>query len=433
MGGAVMMTDKLVLSKDHSYSTDSKETGLNNNVAVIGCTGSGKTCSVVIPRLLNTFETNLILTDPKRELIDKFAPLLSSRGYNVIELNLDNPSKSDICFDPLYYTESSDDISRLASSVINILPSGEKVDKFWDYSSMLLAEFIMRFTLQFKENASFADFLLESRTIEEKENSSSVAKLSVFPVMEDYEEYNPNHPLTACYRNMHEIAGKTLASVMISMRTILSRVFNSEIEDMIRNKPSLNIERFILEKTILFITTDGSNEGVDAYVNLIYETLLQTLMKKAREYPEGRLPIPVHLIMDDFACGARINSFPKMISSFRSKAISSTIILQDESQLVSMFGEYGARTILNNNDTLVYLGGNDIKTARDMSERLNLPLEEMLYMPIDCLYFFRRGQTPVKTKRYPLFEDAEYIKICNQANANLTSTNVIKRWFGFAG
>ena len=98
-----------------------------------------------------------------------------------------------------------------------------------------------------------------------------------------------------------------------------------------------------------------------------------------------------------------------------------------------MFGEYGARTILNNNDTLVYLGGNDIKTARDMSERLNLPLEEMLYMPIDCLYFFRRGQTPVKTKRYPLFEDAEYIKICNQANANLTSTNVIKRWFGFAG
>ena len=228
------MKDRVILGKDYSFSTDSRETGLNNNIAVIGCTGSGKTCSIVIPRLLNTFETNLVLTDPKRELIDKFAYVFRSRGYNVTELNLDSPSKSDICFDPLYYTETSDDISKLASSLINMLPSGEKADKFWDYSAMLLAEFILRFTLQFKENASFADFLQESRTIEEKENSSSVAKLSVFPVMEDFEEYNPNHPLTACYRNLHEIAGKTLASVMISMRTVFATAFNTEIEDMIR-------------------------------------------------------------------------------------------------------------------------------------------------------------------------------------------------------
>ena len=411
------MNDRIVLGNGYSFSTDCKETGINNNVAVIGCTGSGKTCSVVIPRLLNTFDTNLVLTDPKRELFEKFAPVFRSRGYNVAELNLDSPSKSNICFDPLYYTETSEDISKLASSLINMLPSGERVDKFWDYSSILLAELILRFTLQFKEGANFADFLQQSRAIEMNENSSSVAKLSIYPVMKDFELNNPSHPLTACYRNMHEIAGKTLASVLISMRTILAVAFNSEIEDMFRKKPSFDIGRFVSEKSALFITTDGSDEGIDAYVNLIYETFLKSLMKKAKEYPGGILPIPVHLIMDDFACGAKINAFPKMISTFRSKGISSTIILQDESQLVSMYGESGAKTILNNNDTMVYLGGNDIKTARDMSERLNLPIEDILYMPLNSIFFFRRGQNPVKATRYPLFEDPKYAEICNQAKA----------------
>ena len=410
------MTDRLVLGKGHSFSTDSKVTGLNNNVAVIGCTGSGKTCSVVIPRLLNTNETNLVLTDPKRELVDRFAPMFRERGYNVLELNLDTPSKSDICFDPLYYTETSDDISKLASSLIDMMPDGFKADKFWERTSKLLVELILRFTLQFKNSPTFADFLSESRTVELEDNRDAL-RLSIAPVLEDFAAEHPNHPLTVSAKSFHEIAANTYRSVFISMRSVLSEAFNCEVEQMFRTKPTLDIDRFITEKTVLFITTDGMDDGINAYVNLVYDTFLRCLMRKAREYPGGVLPIPVHVIMDDFACGTRIASFPKMITTFRSKGISSTIILQDESQLAAMYGSDEAKTIMNNNDTLVYLGGNDVNTAHDISLRLNVPMDEVLYMPLNTLLFFRRGQRPVKAERYPLFEDSAYLKLIVQKEA----------------
>ncbi len=406
------MADRIILGNGYSFSTDSRETGLNNNVAVIGCTGSGKTCSVVIPRLLNTFETNLVLTDPKRELIETFAPMFRERGYNVLELNLDTPSMSDICFDPLYYAETSEDISKLATSIINMIPDGH-ADKFWEYSSVLMTELFLRFVLQFKNHPTFADFLLETRTVEmvERTGTSVVPKLSIAPVLDDFAERHPLHPLTASHRNMHEVAERTMASIFISTRAKLAKVFSSEVEQMFRDKPSLDIDRFINEKSVMFITTDGADEGINAYVNLIYETFLRILMDKAKEYPGGMLPVPVHMIMDDFACGTKMDAFPKMITTFRSKGISSTIILQDESQLISMYDSFGAKTILNNNDTLVYLGGSDVNTARDISERLNLPMEDVLYMPLNSLIFFRRGHKPVITERYRLFEDPVYLKL----------------------
>ena len=81
-----------------------------------------------------------------------------------------------------------------------------------------------------------------------------------------------------------------------------------------------------------------------------------------------------------------------------------------------MYGEAGAKTILNNNDTIVYLGGNDLNTARDISVRLNVPLEDVLYMKLNSLAFFRRGQKPVIAERYPLFEDEEYLKLIRRRN-----------------
>ena len=408
------MTDRLVLSKGHSFSTDSKETGLNNNVAVIGCTGSGKTCSVVIPRLLNTRETNLVLTDPKRELVDRFAPMFRERGYNVVELNLDTPSKSDICFDPLLYTEKSEDISRLVSTLYSLLPECNKSDKFWTYSAELLTELLIRFTLQFKNNVTLADCLEECRTVTLRNDRNGEKKLSVAPVLDDFAKTYPSHPLTSAYYNYRDIADRTSQSVFITMRTMLSKIFNSEIEQMFRTKPTLYIDLFIRAKSVLFITTDGMDDGINSYVNLVYDTLLRCFMQKAREYPGGTLPIPVHVIMDDFACGAKIASFPRMITTFRSKGISSTIILQDESQLDAMYSDEEAKTIMNNNDTLVYLGGNDINTARDISLRLNVPLDEVLYMPLNTLLFFRRGHRPVKAERYPLFEDPAYLELTRE-------------------
>ena len=107
---------------------------------------------------------------------------------------------------------------------------------------------------------------------------------------------------------------------------------------------------------------------------------------------------------DDFAAGTKISSFPKQISKFRSKNISSTIVLQSETQLDGMFGEADGTTIINNNDTLVYLGGNDIKTTKNIAVRLNCPIEKVLYMPLDKICVFRRGSKPIITNKYEMLK-----------------------------
>lgn len=99
---------------------------------------------------------------------------------------------------------------------------------------------------------------------------------------------------------------------------------------------------------------------------------------------------------------------------FREKQISVTLLLQSESQLESMYGSDDATTIINNCDTYLYMGGMDLKTGRSISERLNIPLDEVLYMPIGQVCIFRRGQRPIITSRYDILENEQYQQITKQ-------------------
>ena len=405
-----MNKDVIILGKGCKYSTDSKETGLNNNVAVIGSTGSGKTCSVIIPRLLNTYDSNLILTDPKGELIAKFAPMFKERGYKVLEINFNEPAKSKLCFDPTAYIETDSDISKLADALSSILPDGHNSDKFWTYSSKMMVELLLRYSLKFVNDCNFHDFLKISREVRAV-TTGEFAGLDISSRLDDFARIYPDDGMSICYNNLKDIAPRTLASILISFRAVFSTVFSPEIIDMFEKARTLDIDRFVKNKSVLFITADGQNEGTNAFLNFVYDNILRALMKKADEFSGGVLPHPVHIIMDDFACGACIKNFPQMITTFRSKGISSSIILQDKNQLESMYGMSAAKTIMNNNDTVVYLGGNDIDTASDFSRRLNVPLEDVLYMPVNRVLIFRRGQQPIISERYPIFEDIEFKRV----------------------
>ena len=85
--------------------------------------------------------------------------------------------------------------------------------------------------------------------------------------------------------------------------------------------------------------------------------------------------------------------------------------MQSESQLESMYGSDDATTIINNCDTYLYMGGMDLKTGRSISERLNTPLEDVLYMPIGQVCIFRRGQKPIITSRYDILEDERFQQV----------------------
>ena len=107
------MADRMILGEGVVYSTDSNETGLNNNVIVCGGTGCGKTMSIAEPRILETMESSLVVTVTKRRLVRKYSGLLKKRGYDVQEQNFINPSESDVAYDPLAYIRTAADVSSL--------------------------------------------------------------------------------------------------------------------------------------------------------------------------------------------------------------------------------------------------------------------------------------------------------------------------------
>jgi type IV secretion system protein VirD4 len=132
-------------------------------------------------------------------------------------------------------------------------------------------------------------------------------------------------------------------------------------------------------------------------VNIFFTQVMNELCRFAdRDCKNQRLPVPVRFIMDDFATNCRIEDFPRMISSIRSRNISAMLMIQAESQLMAAYGNDG-QTIIGNCDTYVYLGGNDTNTAWEVARRSDIPLTKILTMPQKSTLIFRRGEKPVKS------------------------------------
>ena len=182
---------------------------------------------------------------------------------------------------------------------------------------------------------------------------------------------------------------------------------------MMKKRKKVDFEAITNEKTVLFVTTSAVNPALHTFVNMFYSQMFKELFEIGEANESGKLNIPIQVVCDDFACGAKIVNFEEYISIFREKGISVTMMLQSESQLQGIYGEHEAKTIINNSDTYIYMGGIDLSTAKNISERINLPLEDVLYMPIGQELIFRRGSKPVITTRYEVEKDKEYKKMKN--------------------
>lgn len=118
----------------------------------------------------------------------------------------------------------------------------------------------------------------------------------------------------------------------------------------------------------MFITTSAVNESANNYIGLMYSDLFKQLINYSERRNDKVLPRPIHIICDDFATGTKIAKLEEYISIFCAKKISITMLLQSESQMNSIYGVNAATTIINNCDTYVYLGGNDMQTIMSISK-----------------------------------------------------------------
>lgn len=407
-------TDRLILGdgQDCIFSSDSSKTGLNNNILVIGTSGCGKTVSIMEPRILETFNKSLIATVTKRRIVKKYSVVMKKRGYKVLDLNFVHPGEGNCGYDPLMHISSYNDITFLARSIV--LANPQKVtsnaDPYWDDGATSLLSAEMCYILQTKDNSTFAD-VLEFHNKLTFEERNGVIVTNYDRKFEYLAEKDPSSFAVSCWKSFKQLPIKTASCIFSALNTTIDSIFTPELKEMFRMKRMVDFEKLATEKTVLFITTSPVNASLNSFISSFYGIVFKELFEFAEDQPDGKLPISVDVLADDFATGCPVNMFEQYVSIFREKGLSVTALIQSESQLSSLYGSKKATTIINNCDTIVFMGSMDLETGRSISVRANRPLEDVLYMPIGSEIIFRRGMKPIFTKRYNIFQNEMYKKV----------------------
>lgn len=368
-----------ILSNNVRMSTDTSVTGLNNNMLVIGGSGAGKTFFIVKPNIMQMMLNNsFIATDPKGEIARATANMLKKNGYNVKVLNLIDMAKSD-GYNPFRYIREENDVVKLVTNIISNTTPKETApsDPFWEKSeSMFLQALFYYVWLEMPPNRknfqSVLDLLSEAE-VDAKGNDSKLTKK--MKQLAKTSKLKQNHPAYKQYMKVIRGAGDTVRSIIISANSRLALLENPQILRIL-SKDDLHLEELGIgvngdkhTRTALFCIIPDSDKSYNFIVGMLYTQLFQELYFQADFRNGGKLPIQVTLMMDEFANVALPDDFCSLLSTMRSRRISSIIIIQNLAQIKALFKDTW-ETITGNCDTLVYLGGNEKSTHQYISEML---------------------------------------------------------------
>ena len=207
--------------------------------------------------------------------------------------------------------------------------------------------------------------------------------------------------LWAFFSKFRIAADKTLKSILISVNARIGLFDVPEINKMLKSD-TIDIVSIGERKTALFVVVSDTDRSLDGLVNIFFSQTMNELCRHAdRECKGNMLPVPTRFILDDFATNVKINEFPRMIASIRSRGISTMLMIQAESQLAEAYGNDG-KTIIGNCDTYIYMGGNDVDTAKAVADRCDMPVKKILNMPVGTSWIFRRGQAPINATNIDL-------------------------------
>ena len=366
------------LAEDITVSNDTRETGFNNNDLIIGSSGAGKTGGYVIPNIQN-ISGSMVVSDTKGRLCRMFKTELEAKGYEVYTLDFVDPLNS--CgYNPLScirrykngkYREQ--DVISLANTV---MPELDKEEPFWEMAASGYIAFLIAYCLEVLN--------------EEEHTMTSVCRLHQAFIKPDgklsFLKWAENHTEGLAKRRFEQVyaiikADKMWSCIVEFANRALDVFEFEEARNIFENKNSFDIQTLGKKKTVLFINNSDTDRTFDQITDVYYTQALQQLCSLADSNEDGRLEVPVRLIMDDFASGARIPDFDKIISVISSREISVSLILQSMTKLESMYTRAEAKTIINNCDHLLYLGSQDIETAAFVGYKAYKTPESILCMP----------------------------------------------------
>lgn len=341
----------------------------NKNVMVVGGSGSGKTRFYVKPNLMQ-MHSSYVVTDPKGTIVIECGKMLERNGYDIKVLNTINFKKS-MKYNPFVYLRSEKDILKLVQTIIaNTKGEGEKAgEDFWVkaeklYYTALIGYIFYEAPKEEKNFATLLDMIDASEVREDDENY----KNPIDHLFDALERKDPTHFAVKQYRKYKLAAGKTAKSILISCGARLAPFDIKELRELM-SEDDLALDTIGDKKTALFVIISDTDDTFNFVVSIMYSQLFNLLCDKADDVYGGRLPVHVRFLLDEFANIGLIPKFEKLIATIRSREISASIILQAQSQLKAIYKDH-ADTIVGNCDSMIFLGGKEKTTLKELSETL---------------------------------------------------------------
>ena len=368
-----------ILSQNVKMSLNFRRLKLNGNILICGGSGAGKTFYEVKPNLMQMpHNCSFICTDPKGEILRSCGEMLRNNGYSVKVINLLEMEKSD-CYNPFSYIREETDVVKLITNLIsNTTPKGATPsDPFWEKAEGLFLQAIFYY-VWLEEPPARRNFETVLQLLGEAEvtEQNKPSRLDVrMKFLEETSKLGSAHPAVKQYNKCMRGAGDTVRSIIISANSRLAFLENKQVlrllsrDDLDLAELGIGVNGDGETKTALFCVIPDSDKSYNFIIGMLYTQIFQELYYQADFNCGGRLPIHVTFMLDEFANVALPDDYCSLLSTMRSREISSIIIIQNFAQLKALFKDTW-ETIPGNCDTFIYLGGNEQSTHKYVSELL---------------------------------------------------------------
>ena len=346
----------IILTQRVRLGMDGYKTQRNMNILVIGGSGSGKTRYFCKPGLYSA-NCSYLVTDPKGELLRAAGGLLLSLGYEVRVFNLIDPEQSD-CYNPFVYVREEKDVLSLIDNLIkNTTPrNASSNDPFWEKAEVALDSALMLYLIheapQDEQNFETMLYMMNFADVREEDEQYRSPLDMLFRALE---EEQPAHVAVKQYKVFKQAAGKTAKSILVTAAVRLA-AFNIPQYAAMTSMDEMDFGSLGERKRAIFCVIPVNDSSMNYLVGMLYTQCFQELYRRADLKYNGRLPVPVRVIQDEWANVAQPESYPKILATCRSYNIGLNIIVQNVQQIKALY-EKEHESIIGNCDTLLFLGG----------------------------------------------------------------------------
>lgn len=422
----------VILTKHVSIGLDGYKHQRNLNILVVGGSGSGKTRFFCKPGIMSV-NCSYLIVDPKGEMLRSTGYLLKDEGYDIKVFDLIHPRQSD-GYNPFTYIRDDPDVLKLMDNLVKNTtpPKGASNDPFWEKAEIALDSALMLYLLYEapaeEQNFEMLMFMLEcARVMEEDEQYQSPLDL----LFQTLEERDPSHIAVREYKVYKQAAGKTAKSILVTASVRLAAFIFPQYAAMMQTD-EMDFASLGERKRAIFCVIPVNDGSMNYLVSMLLTQCFQQLYLRADERYNGRLPMPVRVIQDEWANVAQPDSYPKVLATCRSYNIGINIIVQNIQSIKALYKDEW-EGIIGNCDTLLFLGGGNEPTSlefvskllgketvhtrtrgqtkgRSGSSSVNfqqtgrdlMTPDEIRMLPTNDALLFIRGEKPVRDKKYDI-------------------------------